>query len=168
MSGDRLVVIGQAGKPFGIKGEIRIRPFTESFEAFERSAVLVFGEHRYKVLGLRFHKGAALASLEGIDTPEKARNLVGSLVRTYEENLPPKEEDEYYWFELMGMRVLTRDGRDLGVVAGIMETGANDVLEVQGDLGEILLPLIDDVVLEVNTQRNEMIVDPLEGLLPDA
>jgi len=167
MSTDTLVVIGEAVKPFGIRGELKIKPFTESLEAFDKSSVLIVGDTPYRLLGVRFHKGAALALLEGIKTPEKARELVGSLVKTAAENLPAKEEDEYYWFELIGMTVLTKEGRNLGTVTRIIETGANDVLEVEGPLGEVLIPMIDDVVLDVDTQKKEMIVDPLEGLIPD-
>jgi 16S rRNA processing protein RimM len=167
MSADQLVVIGEAVRPFGIRGEVKIRPFTASLEAFEKSSVLVFDETPYRLLRVRFHKGAALASLEGIDTPEKAGELVGCLVKTDIENLPPKEEDEYYWSELIGMKVLTDDGRDLGLITNIIETGANDVLQVEGAYGEVLIPMIDGVVLDVDTKDGKMIVDPLEGLIPD-
>ena len=168
MPRNRLVVIGQVGKPFGIRGEVRIFPFTETIEALERSCVLILDETPYNVVGIRGHKSVVITSLEGIDTPEQARELTGCLVKTYEENLPPKEEDEYYWFELIGMRVSTVDGRDLGTISRITATGANDVLHVDGDCGEVLLPMIEDVVIEVDTEMKEMIVDPLEGLIPDA
>jgi 16S rRNA processing protein RimM len=168
MSLNKLVVIGRVAKSFGIKGEIRINPFTESFESFERSAVLVLDESPYTVTSLRIHKKAVLATLEGVDTREKADALVGRLVKTDEQNLPPKEEDEYYWFELIGMMVSTVDGRHLGEITKITPTGANDVLHVEGAYGEILLPMIDAVVVTVDLQNNKMTVDPLEGLIPDA
>jgi 16S rRNA processing protein RimM len=163
----RLIVIGRVSKPFGVKGEISIVTFTESFEAFENSEFLVFGDDTKKVRGLRIHKGQALAWLEGVNSPEESKELVGRLVKTDERNLPAKEEDEYYWFELLGMKVFAVDGRDLGEIVAITPTGANDVLHVQGEYGEALLPMIEDVVLEVNTETNIMIVDPLEGLIPD-
>jgi 16S rRNA processing protein RimM len=163
----RLIVIGRATKPFGIKGEISIVPFTESFAAFRNSEVLIFDQVSKRVTGMRVHKGRALVSLEGIETPEEAKLLSGCFVRTDEKNLPPKEEDEYYWFELIGMKVFTLDGRDLGEIVGITPTGANDVLEVQGTYGEVLLPMIEDVVVEVDAENGKMTVDPLEGLVPD-
>ncbi len=128
---------------------------------------MVLDDSPFKVVGLRKHKGAPIISFEGIDTPERAREFVGRLVRTDAENLPPKDEGEYYWFELIGMRVHTRDGHDLGTITTIIETGANDVLQVEGEFGEILLPMIDQVVLEVNTETGEMLVEPLEGLIPE-
>jgi 16S rRNA processing protein RimM len=168
MSRNRLVVIGKVVKAFGIKGEIRISPFTESFESFERSAALMLGESLYNVRNLRIHKRAVVVSLEGVETREKADRLVGCLVKTDERNLPPKEEDEYYWFELIGMKVSTVDGRFLGVITQITPTGANDVLHVEGAYGEVLLPMVDTIVVTVDLHDNEMTVDPLEGLIPDA
>jgi 16S rRNA processing protein RimM len=164
----RLIVIGKALKPFGIKGEIRIRPYTESPDAFDNSSSLIFDECHYSIISVRYHKGNALVTLEGIDTPEKAAKLSGCLVRTAEENLPAKEEDEYYWFELIGMTVQTVKGKSLGEVRQIIPTGANDVLSVHGDYGEVLLPMIDQVVVEIDTQNNTIVVDPLDGLIPDA
>ena len=167
MSQHRLVVIGKVGKPFGVKGEIRIRPYTDSLEMFQRSAILVLDTTPYTVLSLRSHKGSAIVSLEGIDTPEAAKELVGHLVKTDESNLPPKEEDEYYWHELIGLQVFTQDGRDLGEITSIIETGAHDVLQVEGKFGEVLLPMIDEVILQVDVEKGEMVVDPLEGLIPE-
>ncbi len=100
-------------------------------------------------------------------TPTTAA-LQGCLVKTDPVNLPPKDEDEYFWFELIGIEVFTVDGRDLGRVAEVIPTGANDVLTVEGPYGEVLLPMIDDVVKEIDIERRRMIVDPLEGLVPDA
>jgi len=167
MSRRKLIVIGQAVKPFGIRGEIKISPFTETFETFKRSPALIFGESPHKVSRIRIHKGAVLASLEGIDSPEKAMQLIGKLVKTEEKNLPPKEEGEYYWFELIGMKVSTVEGRDLGEITHITPTGANDVLHVMRAGKEILMPMIDEVIMDVDTEKNTMIVNPLEGLIPD-
>lgn len=142
-------------------------PFTESPYAFERSSLLIFDERPYTVLDVREHKGNILATLEGVDSPEQAADLAGNLVKTFAENMPPKEEDEYYWFELIGMRVYTVDGLDLGKITHVIPTGANDVIGVTGDLGEVLLPMIDEVVIDVDTENALMVVDPLEGLIPD-
>ncbi len=95
MSETRLVVIGQVAGPFGIKGEIRIRSFAESFDAFERASVLVFDDIPREVLRVRMHKGAALVFVQGIESPEDAAKLAGQFVKIDAENLPPKGEDEY-------------------------------------------------------------------------
>ncbi len=163
-----LVVIGQVSGAFGIRGEIKIRAFTESPEAFERSATVYIDDTPFSLGRMRVHKGAILIFVEGIQTPEQALALKGCLVKTDPENLPPKEDDEFYWYELIGMKVQTIDGIDLGRVAEIIPTGANDVLVVEGPCGEVLLPMIDDVVKEIDTSGKKMVVDPLEGLVRNA
>jgi len=168
MSDKRFVVIGQVAGPFGVKGEIKIRSFAESFDVFERSSVLFFDDTPFKVLRIRMHKGAALVFAEGVESRDDAAKLAGKLVKTEAENLPPKGEDEYFWFELIGMKVCTGEGRELGHITRITPTGANDVLHVEGPAGEVLLPMIEDVVVSVDIANNIMIVDPLEGLIPDA
>lgn len=168
MSDKTLVVIGQVAGPFGVRGEIKIRSFSESLDAIERSSVLFIDDSPYTVVRVRMHKGAALVVAEGIESRDDAAKLAGKLVKTDEENLPPKEEDEYYWYELIGMKVCTVSGTELGQITQITPTGANDVLHVEGPLGEVLLPMIEDVVVSVDLADNIMIVDPLEGLIPDA
>jgi 16S rRNA processing protein RimM len=165
---DSLVVIGQALKSFGIKGEIKIRPFTETIAAFKRSPALIFDDLTHKVLRVRHQGDMVVVSLEGIDTREKACTLVGKFVKTEVKNLPPKKEDEYYWVELIGLKVFTKEGIHLGEITHITPTGANDVLHVNGPSGEVLLPMIDDVVIDVDVSEGKIIVDPLEGLIPNA
>ena len=117
MTRNRFVVIGKAVKPFGIRGEIKITPFTESFEAFEHSEYAdSSGNLAYKVIRIRIHKRAALVSLEGIDTPETASKLVGTLSRPDEENLPPKRKTNITGSNCWECEVSTVDGRDLGKI----------------------------------------------------
>jgi 16S rRNA processing protein RimM len=161
-------VIGRAVKTFGVRGEIRVRPFTESFSPFFDSETLLFDDIPKKVVSVRAQKGDILVTIEGVATPEDADGLLGALVKTHRANLPPTEEDEYYWFDLIGMRVFTLDGRDLGEITHITPTGANDVLHVEGAFGEVLLPMIEQVIIEVDTKNRRVLTDPLEGLVPDA
>ncbi|MGD9818879.1 MAG: ribosome maturation factor RimM [Desulfomonilaceae bacterium] len=168
MSEDELVVIGRVQKPFGIRGEVKIQAYTQTFDAFENSEWLEIKHKRFVIKQIRFHKGSVLVLFEGIKTPETAAILSGQLVHTLESNLPPKDEDEYYYHELIGMEVFTKGDQFLGKITDIMVTGANDVLIIFGEKGEILLPFIDEVALEIDLKAKRMLVDPLEGLIPDA
>jgi 16S rRNA processing protein RimM len=168
MSRDGLIVIGRVQKPFGVRGEIRIQAYTETFEAFKKSEWLEIKEIRMTIKQIRIQKGSVFVLFEGIDAPEEAAKLSGQLVHTLAQNLPPKEEDEYYWYELIGMDVFTNSGQYLGRVNEIIPTGANDVIVVTGDYGEILLPFIDQVVLETDLAGKRMLVDPMEGMIPNA
>lgn len=164
----RFVVIGKAVRPFGIRGEIKVNSYCESTVPFTQARELIFGDTPYVVKSVRFHKEAVLVAVEGIETPEAARDLVGKLVKADSEVFPPKEEGEYYWYELLGIRVVTVNGQELGRITGIIPTKANDVLQVTGPEGEMLLPMIEDVVLQIDLEAHLMLVDPLDGLVPDA
>ncbi len=168
MSNDGLIVIGRLQKPFGIQGEIRVQAYTETFEAFEKSEWLQVKEKRMTIKQIRVHKGSVLVLFDGINTPEQASEFSGQLIQTSERNLPAKDGDEYYYFELIGLDVFTKSGRHLGKITEIMATGANDVFVVNGDCGEVLIPFIDDVVTEIDLATKKVQVDPMEGLIPNA
>lgn len=168
MSDDGLIVIGRLQKPFGIRGEIRVQAYTETFEAFEKSEWLQIKEKRMVIKQIRIHKGSVLVLFDGISTPEQVSEFSGQLVQTLAQNLPVKDEDEYYYFELIGLDVFTESGRHLGKITEVMATGANDVFVVNGDSGEILIPFIDEVVTDIDLVAKKVQVNPMEGLIPNA
>lgn len=162
------MVIGKVSNAFGTKGEIKVRPFTESLEIFRRSVDLFLGDFPFRVLNIRPYRSDVLVTLDGIHSRETAMGFAGMQVSTCTKHFPEKAENEYYWFELKGLKVVTIAGRDLGTVRNIIPTGAHDVLEIEGPAGEVLLPWIDQVVAQVDMNSGVIIVDPLEGLIPDA
>jgi 16S rRNA processing protein RimM len=164
----RLVVIGKVLKPFGIRGEVKVQSFASSLAPFSASTSLFLDEEEFVLVSARSHKGAALITLQGVNTPERARELVGRVVRTDRANFPPLAEDEYYLHELVGMEVIRKDGAVVGAVRNIIETGANDVLEIVGPYGEALIPHVEGVVLDVDFDAGIIRIDPPEGLIPDA
>lgn len=168
MSTPERVVIGKVTTTFGTKGEIKVRPFTESLEVFKRSVDLFLGDSPFRVLNIRSYRSDVLVTLDGVHSREEAIGFTGMLVSTSKKHFPEKAEDEYYWFELKGLKVVTVEGRDLGTVRNIIPTGAHDVLEIQGPAGEVLLPWIDEVLAQVDMIAGVIVVDPLEGLVPDA
>lgn len=167
MSSGRRVVIGKVMKPFGTKGELRVRAYTESLELFRVSPTLEVGDSLFDVLRVRSHQGDVLLTLGGVEDVDTAKTLSGLFVNKNAETFPEKDKDEYYWFELIGLHVVTVSGKELGVVHQLFETGANDVLEIHGALGEVLLPWLEDVIVEVNLSAGLLVVDPLEGLVPN-
>ncbi len=78
--------------------------------------------------------------------------------------LPPREEDEFYWFELEGLEVLDIHGRFLGRVHSVMDTGAGDVLVVRDRAREILIPMVEDIIMKIDTKVGQMTVELPPGL----
>jgi 16S rRNA processing protein RimM len=107
-------------------------------------------------------------SFKGYHDPEKAGELRNQLVFVRADDRPPLPKGEYYHHQLLGLRVISDTGEELGVLKDILETGANDVYLVARSAAEdILLPAIADVVLAIDLERGEMQVRLLSGLLPD-
>jgi 16S rRNA processing protein RimM len=154
--------MGRVAAPYAVRGWLKIQPFSEYTDSLldypvwqvERQA----GWQPHRVLEARLHAQFLIAHLEGIDDRDTAERLVGSHVAVDRHELPPAGEDEYYWRDLIGLSVVNQDGVDLGRVAGLLETGAHDVLRILGER-ERLLPFTGPVVREVDLAQGRIIVD---------
>ncbi|WP_227369129.1 ribosome maturation factor RimM [Halomonas sp. M20] len=166
---DDHVVLGKLTSPYGVKGWFKVYSYTSPMEGILDYADWVL-EHRGQrttrrlIQGRRQGKGL-VASLEGIDSKEQAESLAGAQVLLPKQTLPELSPDDYYWYQLEGLRVVTLEGLDLGRVDYLFETGANDVLVVKGDADSIddkerLLPFLPDgVVRETDLAAGKMTVD---------
>ncbi|HHL39871.1 MAG TPA: 16S rRNA processing protein RimM [Deltaproteobacteria bacterium] len=164
--GKGLVVAGRIVGVHGVRGELKLAPYGDP-EAFDFREVSVSAGRRLRTLGVeraRVHKGRILLKLRGLDDRNAAEGLVGAEVLVERAALPRLAEDEYYQCELLGLRVWTEQGRLLGVVKNIIATGGNDVYEVEGPGGEILIPAIKEVVRTVDVEGGRITVRLMEGL----
>jgi 16S rRNA processing protein RimM len=105
--------------------------------------------------------------LDGIADRESAAALRGALLLVRETDLPSPADDEYYRYQLIGLRVVSASGEPLGEIADIISTPGNDVFVVRGDKGEILIPAIEDVILDVDLTTGVVTIEPIPGLLPE-
>ncbi len=163
----RFLAIGEAAAPHGVQGYLRVRLLTDFPERFKRLRRVYVGEehHPYDVARARVLPGQVLLKLVGIDSPEAARALAHRLIYVPEEEAVPLPEDQYYWYQIIGLEAWTPDGRFLGKVVDILTTGSNDVYVVQGPQGEVLVPAIEDVVVAIEIENGRLIVQPMEGML---
>ena len=165
------MVLGKLTSPHGVKGWLKVYSYTSPMEGVldYPEWVLRRGEHlerRCLQQGRRHGKGL-VALLEGCDTREGAEALAGAEILLPKAELPSLASGEHYWYQLEGLRVVTRDGVVLGRIDHLFETGANDVMVVKGALdpdaidgGERLLPYLpDEVILEVDLDSGVMSVD---------
>ncbi len=154
--------MGQVAAPFGVHGWIKVRPFTEALDALLDYPVWWLGRHgewlEFPVLEGRVHAKGLIALLRGCPDRDAAGGLKGSQIAVPRAQLPAAPQDQYYWADLIGLRVVNTQGVDLGRVAEMLETGANDVLVVRGER-ERLIPFIGPVVLEVSLAHGTLRVD---------
>lgn len=107
---------------------------------------------------------AVTLGLGSVTTREAAERLRGSWILVHESDAHPLPEGQYYWYQLIGLRVVSDEGELLGELADIIETGSNDVYVVRGESRERLLPAIPDVVLQVDLEQGMMTVHLIPGL----
>ncbi len=171
MNPDDLVVMGRASGAFGLRGEIRLYPFSEDPAVFSQAEVLLVGPHPNQTRtltpeSLRRQGKRLLLRAREIGTREEAEQLKGCWVYLRRQDLPPLPDDQYYWFELKGAVVKTSQGQTLGTVKNLMDTGAHDLLVVADQDGrEVLIPVTRQIVTKLDVKGGLVIVDPPEGLI---
>lgn len=171
--GEDFLVVGRVLKPHGIKGDLRVKYYNPQDPLFlSRYQRLFLRDQRrgifrpFKILHVQHHKKDLLIlSLEGVRTRGDAERWRDSEVLVHKEDLPALEEDEYYWVDLLGLEVFTRQGELLGRLTSIFTAGGSDVYVVEGERGEVMLPAIKRVILEVDLERRRMVVELPEGLV---
>jgi 16S rRNA processing protein RimM len=151
---DPKVPLGRLGRAHGIKGEVRLEFYGERPDILLEAPVLLrhgagrASEREARVVSLRPSGKGFIAAFEGVATREEAAALSGCEVLTLRSRLPEIPEDEVYLNDLLGLRVLSQDGADLGTVAGFLETAGALVLRVEGAGGdELFIPFTPDFVL---------------------
>jgi 16S rRNA processing protein RimM len=159
--------LGFLRRPHGVRGEIIMDLHTDFPDRLRKGRKLFVGEEYRPVTleSIRPHGHGVLIKFKTIDTPEDAGQFRNQWVYAKTKDLPPLPKGQHYQHELLGINVVDENGNSLGVLAEIMETGANDVYLVRDEAGkEILLPNIPSVVLDRDFGRRIMKVHLLEGL----
>ena len=162
------LAIGFLRRPHGVTGEIIMDLHTDFPERIKSGRKVYLGEkHEVGTIGtVRQHGNGLLVRIKGFDTPEAAGRFRNQWVYVQSKEVPPLPEGQHYKYELVDLEVVDDDGNKLGILAEIIETGANDVYVVKSESGkEILLPAIPSVILDIDMNARLMKVHLLEGLI---
>ncbi|MFM2486512.1 ribosome maturation factor RimM [Celerinatantimonas yamalensis] len=167
MSHPDVVIVGRLGAVYGIKGWLKINSFTEQHEAiFDYPNWLIGQDNQWQSVVItewRRHNNALIAKFEGYDAREQSQTLTGMEIGIASDQLATLADDEFYWRDLLGMKVVNRQGYDLGQVTDLMETGSNDVLVVKANLKdafgkkERLIPFIESQMIDSVDQQAQVI-----------
>jgi 16S rRNA processing protein RimM len=147
---------------FGLRGQLKVTPWTEYPERFAPGArVWVRGELR-RIESAHWHRHQVRLKLDGVDTPEQAESLRGEVVEAAIEDRPELEPGTYFADELLGMRVVSEQGAEIGQVEAVLPFPAHNVLQVDG----VLIPFIREFVREVRVAERELVVRLIPGMGP--
>jgi 16S rRNA processing protein RimM len=172
---DRLICVGVFGAAHGVRGQLRVKSYTQ-----DPKAIGAYGDltdearaRTFRFIDLRPLKDDMLvARLAGLDRREDAEKLTGVRLFARRGQLPPPSDDEFYWDDLVGLEAVTREGERLGRVVALQNFGAGDILEIAPDAGgeSLLLPFAKAVAVAIDFDAGRIVVVPpneVEGELRD-
>lgn len=156
----------------GLRGDLKVRLKSGNPDYLLTAKTVCLRLPTGEILNLEvsrqvLHKEQVLLRLRGYDSIEQAEQIVGSQVLLAEHLLPELKEDEYYWGQLEGLRVVDRERGEIGQLRGLLSTAAHDTYVVQGHLGEVLIPAVHQFVVKVDLKGGVMQVDLPAGLVPE-
>jgi len=163
---DKYIEAGQIVNTHGLRGEMKVNPWTDAPEVFEVfDKVYLSDGSEYKVEGVRYQKACVLLKLSGINTiddAERMRNKILLVKKELFKNLP---DDTYLVADIKGLLVKDKD-TEYGIVDDVITTGSNDVYVVKAEgRSDILIPAIKDVILEINIKEGYILINMPKGLI---
>ena len=162
--------IGQIVNTFGIKGMVKVKPFTDDIRRFDELKTVYVEKNstktEYEIEEVKYHKDMVLIKFKGIDKVEQAEMLRNSYLTVSRDSVEKLEEGRYYIVDLLGLEVYTDEQILLGTLDDIFNTGSNDIYVVKDKQGkQILLPAIQDVIKQIDIENKKIIVHLLPGLI---
>lgn len=159
-----MVIMGRIVAAQGLLGWVKVQTFTEHLDTLIDYDTWQLGNdthpwREFKVVECKPHTKVLVAKLEGISDRTAAEKCKGLLIAVPRSSLPKASEDEYYWSDLIGLNVVNLQGDPLGKVDNLLDMGANDVMCVRNDKGEILIPFLAHVVQQVSLDEKLIRVD---------
>lgn len=165
-----LLRVGVIANTHGIRGEVKVFPTTDEKERFKdlKKVILDMGKEQkvLEIQSVRFFKNLVILKFKGIDNINDIEMYKGKDLLVTREDAVPLEEGEYFIADLLDLDVYSDEDEKIGVLYDVMQTGANDVYVVKTEEGkEILLPAIDECILDIDLEEKRMTVHIMEGLL---
>lgn len=164
-----MLQVGVITQTHGIKGEVKVFPTTDDAQRFKKlkKVTLDNGKERreLEITSVKFFKNLVILKFKGIDDINEVEKYKKAALFVIREDAVPLGENEYFIADLIGLRVVSEEGEELGTLDDVLQTGANDVYVVKNDKGEeILVPAIKDCVKNVDIDGGEIILHLLPGL----
>lgn len=165
-----LLQVGIIASTHGVRGEVKVYPTTDDPRRFRRLKEVVLDTGKEKmnleIEGVKFFKQFVILKFKGLDNINDIEKYRQKSLYVTRKNAVRLQRDEYFIVDLIGLKVQDEDGKELGTVKDVIETGANDVYEVEmADGKSLLLPAIKQCILNVDVENGTMQVHVLEGLL---
>ena len=167
---EKYLEVGQIVNTFGIKGQVKVKPFTDDIKRFDKLKEVYVDKKNelrlFQIEKVNYSKNMVILKLKGIETPEEAERLRNSYLKINRKDAKKLPEGTYYIADLIGLDVYTDENKLLGKVDYIYNAGSSDIYVVKDEQGkEILLPAIKEVLKQVDLENKKIIVHIIKGLI---
>ncbi|MGN1351095.1 MAG: ribosome maturation factor RimM [Anaerovoracaceae bacterium] len=159
------IKVGKITAASGIRGEVRVYPYTDDPHRFDELAQLYVGEDLMTVERARYQKNLVILKLAGIDDRNSAEALRNRYLTIDRSQLRELAEDEYFVFDLIGLEAVDQEGRHIGTVSDVIQNTAQDLYEIRMDDGKkYLVPAVYEIVTDIDINSGIMKINPIDGL----
>lgn len=167
---EKYVELGKIVNTSGLKGLLKIVPYTDDITRFDDLETIYVEKDKkltkFNIEMVRYHKNMVIMKLKGIDDINDAEQYKNTYIKILRSDLKKLPKDTYYIIDLIGLEVYEEQGKLLGKLEDIYNTGSNDIYVVKDDLGKsLLLPAISDVIKQISLEEKKIIVHLIEGLI---
>ena len=162
--------MGRLVNTHGVRGELRLLPYAFPCSTLQKG-LTVFLQGKtgpacaYTVESVRPHAPVVLVRLQGVESFDQARTLRDTVVSVEEDRLPPLREGEFYYYQVIGLKVYTTTNEQIGTITQVFFSGGHDVWVVRQGKKEYLIPVIEEIVRTIDIPGGQAIIEPMEGLL---
>ena len=162
------LMVGIVANTHGIKGELKIYPTTDDVKRFGKLKEVIMDTGRERldlhIRAVSYKKGCAILKFEEFDNINQVERYKGARLFVTRENAVELKKGEHFIADMLGMRVVSDEGEELGELTDVIQTGANDVYVVSDGSNELLLPAIKQCILEISDEKREIVAHIMDGL----
>jgi len=159
------LVIGLITTTHGIKGEVKVYPYTDDINRFSELSYVIIDDKKYDIENVKYQKNKVILKLESINSIEEAISFKNKTVDILREDAIPLPEGKFYIADIIGCMVYDEDGAFIGEVFDYIETKANDVYSVNHEGKELLIPVVEHIVPVIDVDEKKIIIKPLNTWL---
>lgn len=159
--------LGKIVNTHGIKGEVKIYPYSDNLEKFKTYSYLIVGDKRIDVQTVRVHKNMVLVKFEGYDDANAVQPLLNQMVFLERDQIETEEDEGHYIVDLIGCKIVDQTGNEIGLLKDVIQNRSQDLYEiVRRDNGKVFyLPVVDEFVLAIDVVNKVINVHIIEGIM---
>lgn len=161
------IAVGKIINTFGIKGQVKVYPYTDDIERFSELKTVFIGKNKSKVEieNVIYHKGFAIIKFLGLNNINEVLLYKDDLIYIIEKDLRTLPDDHYFIFDLLDCEVIDISGKKLGYLSNVLQYASNDVYAIKNNNKEFLIPAVKEFIKEVNIEEKKIIVRTIEGMM---